>query len=451
MFEKIELVDKLNKELKGRGKTYIGYDLGAGYGEISVFTEQDLNPVTLLSRKDAAVFHFPCMLVKFKGRFYAGFEALHLAGEEGTVVFENLLESAMQRSTIVADGQRYETDYLLGLFLKLTLQLPEAYGKPEKAGGIMFTTYIDEDPALQRRVYEVLVKATDQIFGKKTKMYLQTRSESIYYFLMHQEESLYKEDTLLCDYQKDYLKSYYVQKHGSAVPYAVTVKRIDYPDMEVMPPLTESLTAADRSDHLDEMFRQVVMDLESKYDFGLSYVIGDGFKGNWMEHSLMRLCDHGRVFQGNNLYSLGACYCLRQFLEPTPILDDYIYYSNQDIQYDIGLYCRRQGMSGGSLKPEYIPIFSQGSLYTECAAIFYILPEGEKELVIEAKAITEAAPRFLHISIEAFPQKETGAAKWKVTLEFTDCTHLQVQIEDVGLGEVQPGCGKILQEVFALD
>jgi len=451
MFEKLDLVDKINKELKGRGKTYIGYDLGAGYGEISVFTEQDMNPVTLLSRKDAAVFHFPCMLVKYKGRFYAGFEALNIAGEEGALVFENLLESAMQQSTVVADGQRFETEYLLGLFLKLTLQLPENYGKAEKAGGIMFTTYIDEDPALQTRVYEVLVKATDQIFGKKTKMFLQTRSESIFYFLMHQDESLYREDTLLCDYQRDYLKTYLLRKQGSRAPFAVTVTRTDYPDMELLPPRAESLSVAVREDHLDETFRQVIFDLESKFDFGLSYVIGDGFKGNWMEHSLLRLCDHGRVFQGNNLYSLGACYCLRQFLEPSPVFEDYIYYSKQDIQHDIGLYCRKQGMTGGSLRPEYIPVFGQGSVYTDCKAVIYLIPEGETELLIEARSLTESVPKELRIDLSVFPKRDVGAGKIKVTLEFQDSVNLQVHVEDIGLGEVIPGCGKVVQESFCLE
>ena len=172
MFERLDLVDKLNKELKGRGRTYIGYDLGAGYGEISVFTENELNPVTLLSRKDATVFHFPCMLVKYNGRFYAGFEAASLAGEDGALVFEDLLDIAMNQSTIVVGGQRFETEYLLTLFLKLTLVLPDSYGKIEKVGGIMFTTYIDEDPTLQNRVYEVLAKAASQIFGRKTRLYL---------------------------------------------------------------------------------------------------------------------------------------------------------------------------------------------------------------------------------------------------------------------------------------
>ena len=451
MFEKIDLVDKLNKELKGRGKTYIGYDLGAGYGEISVFTEQDLTPVTLLSRKDAAVFHFPCMLVKYKGRFYAGFEALSIAGEEGALVFEDLLEIAMNQSTVVADGQRFETEYLLGLFLKLSLQLPEAYGKVEKAGGIMFTTYIDEDPVLQSRVYEVLTKATSQIFHRRTRLYLQTRSESIFYFLMHQEESLYREDTLLCDYQKDYLKSYYLQKCGTRAPFAVTVTRTDYPDMVLMPPRAEELAIATREEHLDETFRQVIMDLESKFDFGLSYVIGDGFKGNWMDQSLVRLCEHGRVFQGNNLYSQGACYCLRQLIAPSPVLEDYIYFSKQDIHYDIGLYCRSQGMAGGSVRSEYVPIFEQGSSYEECKRTLYLLPEGETELIIEAKSVTEASPRQLSMDLKAFPHREAGLSKISVTLEFIDCSTMQVIVQDIGLGEVMPGSGKVLQEIFHLE
>lgn len=451
MFERLDLVDKINRELKGRGKTYIGYDLGAGYGEISVFTEQDLKPVTLLSRKDATVFHFPCMLVKYNGRFYAGFEAMALAGEEGAFVFEDLLEIAMKQSTVVVGGQRFETDYLLGLFLKLTLVLPEEYGKLEKAGGIMFTTYIDEDPALQTRVYEVLAKATAQLFGRRTRLYLQTRSESIYYFLMHQEEGMYQEDTLICDYQKDYLKSYYFHRHGKRPPFSVSIDRMDYPDMQVSAARTEEIAVAASERYLDETFRQVILDLESKYDFGLAYMIGDGFKGGWMDQSLNRLCQHGRVFQGNNLYSLGACYCLKQLVEPTPVLEDYVYLSKQDVLYDVGIYCRSQGAWEGSNEPEYLRIFERGSAWEKCKKTVYLVPEGEKELVIEVKALSETEPRLVSMDLSEFPQKQTGLAKWKVDLEFTDNQTLSVTVEDIGLGQVVPGSGKVVSKTVCLE
>ena len=451
MFEKLDLVDKINKELKGRGKTYIGYDLGAGYGEISVFSEGDLNPVTLLSRKDATVFHFPCMLVKYNGRFYAGFEAASLAGEEGALVFEDLLDIAMNQATIVVGGQRFDTEYLLALFLKLTLVLPDSFGKVEKAGGIIFTTYIDEDPALQTRVYEVLLKAAGQIFGKKTKLYLQTRSESIYYFLMHQEENLMQQDTLVCDYQKDYLKTYFVKKHGSKAPYTISVNRMDYPDMRLVVPQAEELTLATGVRHLDDTFQQVVTDLEEKYDFGLSYMIGDGFKGGWMDRSLVKLCEHGRVFQGNNLYSLGACYCLRQMIEPTSYLEEYVYLSKQDIAYDIGMYCYSQGVVRESSQPDYVRIFERGSAYETCNAEMYLLPEGEEELVIEAKALSEPESQLLRLDVTAFPQRKAGQSKIKLSLAFTDAHTLAVTIEDIGLGQVSPGSGKVIQEIFYLE
>lgn len=451
MFEKLDLVDKINKELKGRGKTYIGYDLGAGYGEISVFTEGDLNPVTLLSRKDATVFHFPCMLVKYNGRFYAGFEAASLAGEEGALVFEDLLDIAMNQSTIVVGGQRFDTEYLLTLFLKLTLVLPDAFGKVEKVGGIMFTTYIDEDPALQNRVYEVLVKAAGQIFGRRTRLYLQTRSESIFYFLMHQEESMLDQDTLVCDYQKDYLKTYFVKKHGSVAPYTVSVERMDYPDMRLLVPQADELTIATGVRHLDQTFQQVIIDLENKYDFGLAYMIGDGFKGGWMDQSLNSLCEHGRVFQGNNLYSLGACYCLRQVVAPTQILEDYVYLSKQDIRYDVGLYCFNQGLLQESSQPEYHPVFERGSAFEHCKHSMYLLPEGEEELVFVVKALSEPEAKLLQLDLTAFPQRKAGQSKIKLTLEFTDAETLVVIIEDVGLGQVAPGSGKIIQETFHLE
>lgn len=451
MFQKLELMDKMNRDSKNKGKTYVGYDLGAGYGEISVFTEEDLEPVTLLSRNNATVFHFPCLLVKYKGRFYAGFEAVNLASEEDAFVFQDLLETAMKQPTIVVKGQRFDTEHLLGLFLKLTLSLPEAYGKVEKIGGIMFTTYIDEDPELQTKVYEVLTRATAQLFHKRTKLYLQTRSESIYYFLMHQEGEIYENNALVCDYQKEYLKSYSVKKLGAKPPYVITVARKDYPEMKIKAPIKEELFMAKRDTYSDEVFHRIVTNIEETFSFGISYMIGDGFKGNWMDRSLVRLCDHGRVFQGNNLYSLGACYTLRQLIEPNELLEEYVYVSNQDIRYDIGLYCKEQGFMRESNHPIYIPIFEKGSYFAQCQRTIYLMPEGESKLVLEATPLAGGMEKHLEVSLLAFPTRNAGASKVKVSFAFADPVTLVVTVEDIGLGELVPGSGKVLQETFYLE
>lgn len=451
MFQKLELIDKMNKEGRAKGKTYIGYDLGAGYGEISVFTEDDLEPVTLLSRKDANVFHFPCILVKYKGRFYAGFEAMSLAGEEEAFVFQDLLETAMKQQTVVVGGQRFDTEYLLGLFLKLTLSLPEEYGKVEKIGGIMFTTYIEENPELQARVYEVLTRATSQLFHRKTKLYLQTRSESIYYFLMHQESEAYDRNALICDYQKDYLRSYFVKRQGEMAPYVITVDYKDYPEMRVNSPRAEELSVATKDTYTDEVFNRIICELEEGFDFGISYMIGDGFKGSWMDHSLVTLYNHGRVFQGNNLYSLGACYSLRQLLEPTEHLEEYLYLSNQDIRYDVGVYCKAQGFMREGNRQCYMQIFEKGTYYAQCKSTICLLLEGENRLTLEAVPMAGGMPKHLEVSLGLFPNRSVGTSKIRVSMEFVDPITLSVTVEDSGLGEVVPGSGQIVQESFRLE
>ena len=173
-------------------------------------------------------------------------------------------------------------------------------------------------------------------------------------------------------------------------------------------------------------------------------MIGDGFKGGWLDQSLNKLCDHGRVFQGNNLYSLGACYCLKQLLEPTPVLEEHVFLGKQDIRFDIGLFSKQQGMWDEDNQPQYIPIFEHGSSWDACHKTLYLIPEGEQEIVIKAKALGEKEARTIRVDLRELPQKQNGAGKWKLTLAFTDVQIMEITVEDVGLGQVVPGSGKVV-------
>lgn len=221
--------------------------------------------------------------------------------------------------------------------------------------------------------------------------------------------------------------------------------------MKILPPAEEQLTLSERRAQLDESFYHMLIDLESKYEFGLSYMIGDGFKGNWLDKALDRLCCHGRVFQGNNLYSLGACYCLRQMLAPNPVLQEYVFLSSQEIRFDIGIYCRSQGLRREHMQPEYIALFERGTAFEKCKRTLYLMPEGEQELVLEAKALSEPDSIRLPLDISAFPNRKAGESRLKVSLEFTNRYTLAVTIEDIGLGNLAPGSGKIVYETVHLE
>ena len=114
--------------------------------------------------------------------------------------------------------------------------------------------------------------------------------------------------------------------------------------------------------------------------------------------------------------------------------------------FDIGIYSRQQGMWEDRNQPEYIPIFEHGSTWENCRKTLYLIPEGDWELVIKAKALSEKETRTIRVDLNELPQKQTGAGKWKLTLEFVDRQTLEITVEDVGLGQVVPGSGKIIRK-----
>ena len=96
-------------------------------------------------------------------------------------------------------------------------------------------------------------------------------------------------------------------------------------------------------------------------------------------------------------------------------------------------------------------IFERGSAFESCKKILYLIPEGENELVLEAKALSESENKTVRIDLSEFPQKKAGLSKWKVTLEFTDNQTLDIAVEDIGLGQMMPGSGKVIHKTVQLE
>jgi hypothetical protein len=131
-------------------------------------------------------------------------------------------------------------------------------------------------------------------------------------------------------------------------------------------------------------------------------------------------------------------------VEPTPVLEEHVFLGKQDIRFDIGLFSKQQGIWDEENQPEYIPIFEHGSAWESCRKTLYLIPEGEQELVIKAKALAEKETRTIRVDVHELPQKQTGTGKWKLTLAFVDVQTMEVTVEDVGLGQVVPGSGKVV-------
>ncbi|MFI3237041.1 MAG: DUF5716 family protein [Lachnospiraceae bacterium] len=443
MFEKLDGFDK--------DKLYIGYDLGMDYGEISYFTTYDKELKTVISREDATLFHFPSTLVKYGNHYYAGMDAMKYKDVEGAIVFERVLELALTQPSLVVNGTRYETVTLLVLFLKLTLkQLGESYAS-QKAQAIVFTTYVAETKEYQMPLYEVLGKAAKLVFSKKTKVYLQTRSESIYYYLFYQEDALYEGNALVYEYQQECLKSFFVQIKGQTAPYGVQITSDAHESLAVMKNSITQLKVPRFKKQLDETFYQIINKQNTTKQYQVAYLIGDGFKGEWLEQSLDILCEKARIFQGNNMYSLGACYQLLQMLEPKTSFEEYLLVEKDTITYEIGMFTFKQGFLQEEIEESYDLIFKAGTNYHDCEKIFCLIPEDEMQLVLIARHTYSEVEHTLRISLEGLPSRQIGETKLEVVLRFIMPQELSVSVRDIGIADIVEGSKFMVSEIFRLE
>ena len=65
---------------------------------------------------------------------------------------------------------------------------------------------------------------------------------------------------------------------------------------------------ADWNKERDRLFFELLKKLFERRTVTVSYLIGDYFSKSWAERSIQYLCFKRHAYQGQNLYSKGACY-----------------------------------------------------------------------------------------------------------------------------------------------
>ncbi|MCD8325211.1 MAG: DUF5716 family protein [Lachnospiraceae bacterium] len=444
MFEKPDFMDRINRE--NRGGLLLGIDLGVSYAQISLCPGEGPAPVSVKSRPEGEVYSFPALLALYRNRYYAGYDAETIAQLPEAVSFENVFALAMEQDMVMAGGRNYNTWELLHHFLRLSLQLAQGYGRPDRAGAVMFTTYLPQDPAKQERAYKILARATGQLFSKKTRMYLQTRQESLFHFFLNDQEKLWKSNVLIFDYQKEGMTGWYCTVEGNTAPWSVHFTPLVPEKMPRLPSLEER---AQRGQELDGAFYGFLRQFQDK-PYHLTWLLGDGFKGDWAVQSLDLLLDNGRVFQGNNVYSQGACLTLMQ-MEDEEAGSDYLLLNDTDIRYHIGLNCRRQGLLTENLAEEYIPVFQAGTHVGRCHDRIYVLPDQGEDLIVLAQSARDGQMKRLRVPSGELADKPLGENRLMVEFDFLNLSTLRIQVTDAGLGNLVPGSGRTVTETFTLD
>lgn len=425
-------VQKEQAGKKNTGRTAVGYDLGEIVSQISFCSVNGGEAETVSSVAGTEQYNIPTVLCKRSGvnQWFYGKEALKYAREEEGILVENLLTLAERGEDVLVEGESFDPVALLTLFVKRSLSLLSMQISLDQVEAYMFTVN-----DLSPRMVDILNKVAGGLSLKAEYIFFQSHVESFYYYILHQPKELWRNDVMIFDYSST-LKSLWLECNKKTSPQVVFISGREYPEIKRVIWAGDEEEKSRQKSGLDETFYQIALaELEGR-NVSTIYLLGDGFKENWAGESLKLLCRNRRVFQGNNLYSKGACYGGMERLLPSEEGRNHVYLGKDKLKANIGMKVLRRG------EDSYFAILDAGTNWYEACADFEVILESGNTVDFMITPLTGENVIDKRVVLEGLPERPRNTSRLKFHIEMSAVNQVTATIEDMGFGEIFPSSGK---------
>lgn len=417
---------KLNK-----GKAVVGFDLGHSYSQISYMYLDENEPQTISLVTGMEQYNIPTVLSKrpHVGQWYYGKEALKTL-DNGCILVDDLFSKAIRGEEVLVEDEFYDPVALLTLFIKRALSLLTMNVATKDIEAFIFT--VDE---LNQRVVEVLGRVSPALGLKCDIITYHSHLESFYHYMLHQPKELWEYKVLAFEYNDD-LKSMTFQSTANTKPHVVVIDTEEYSEF-TRKDWPENEQAKQRiADELDTSFKNICEGIKDSLEVTTVYLLGDGFKEGWAKESLKVLCRNRRVFQGNNLYSKGACYAMYDKLVPGELAKEYVYLGEDKIKSNIGMKALRRG------EDSYYAILDAGTAWYEATADFDMILDEGNEFSLVITSLTGGKIIEKPMVLDGLPKRPRGTTRLGFHIEMSAVNTLQIEIIDKGFGDIIKSSGR---------
>lgn len=433
------LLEKGSQEKKTGAGLVVGYDLGNYVSQISYGFVDGAEPETLSTVAGGESYNIPTKLAKrFNvNQWFYGKDAVKAAQEEEGTLVENLLALARRKEPVEIEGSPFDPAAMLALFMKRTMSLLTSVAPIEKIE--IFIVTVD---SLDRETIDILNRAVAGIGLKTDRIYFQSYMESFYYYIISQPEELWRRQVMLYDFTGDYLKVYRMECNRRTKPVVAFIDEQDYDTMyrEEFPEEEEERKGI--AERMDARFSGIVQEAEAGRIISAAYLIGEGFRGEWTAEALKLLCRNKRVFQGNNLYSKGACYSALERITPSENGKTHVFLGNDKLKSNIGMRVLRRG------EESYLAILDAGINWFEAKKECEFILESQNTVAILVTPLNGREIKEIILHMDGLidrPEKTTRVhLKMYMNGEHEAC----VELTDYGFGELFPGTGQVWKEQF---
>lgn len=424
--------------LKGYGseKIIVGYDLGWDFAQISYCGVESGKVETVTSVAGTQTYSIPVVLCKRPGvnQWYYGQEALRYAQENGGILVENLMQLAVDEEPVLIEETQYDPLALLTLFFKRSLGLLTGITGLEKIEAMMITC-----DRVDGHLTEMLEKLAANLRLKTDRIEFQSHQESYYYYMLHQPIDLWREPSVLFDYNGGRMGFMQLEINKRTQPIVVLIRQED----DEFPARASLEEQGDEGYQiLDREFLKLTQEKLGDNRIASVFLIGDDFSEKWLKSSLKFLCEGSRIFLGNNLFSKGACLAMLEKFQPSEMAGKYVFLGEDKLKSNVGMKFMRRG------EETYLALMDAGVNWFQAKAGLDFYLREEKELEI---TITDLTGRGIRQELITLDQLPGDIARMRLEAYLQEEKLLVVTLEDLGFGEYRTAEGRKWRREIRLD
>lgn len=420
---------------------FAGMELGNKISQISYCSSDHPEPETVSVVAGKEQYGIPTVLCKRFGvnQWFFGRDAVkHGDGVEG-VLIGNLLESAWNKEMVELDGEKFEAVSLLALFVKRSLSLLNLTAGTDRPDYFMITV-----EKLDSRMVEILNEIAGYLQMDREHIFFQSHVDSFYQYCMHQPEELRVQEVLACDYDENGLKTYRLECNRRTNPVVAFVEEQTFEQLKALPLPEGEPERTGEAQRRDQDFLGILQELIEGHIVTCAYLLGDGFTVDWCRESLRYLCHNRRVFQGNNLYSKGACQAAYEKIFPGEISRKYIFLGKDKVKANVDI------MAVTDTRENPYPLLDAGTNWYDVEKEWDFILENGNELVFLITPLNGKEKKQIKMVLDGMPERPENASRIRVHMHFTDEEHMVLSVTDLGFGEFFAPSGFCQEETVAL-
>lgn len=419
----------------------LGIDISDEKAQISYMMTGASQPDTLSVKAGADEYDVPVILAKSldEDRWLYGREAVAALDEDKDKRIEpvrELLSKAAAGGERIVDGESYDNVSLLSLYLKRLLSLLSMEMDRSQITTVVFTT-ADHG----REVADALEQAAGAILPDCQKIECRYHEESLYHYMLAQPPELMNRDVLAFDYNYGVLEFYDMRTNHRTRPVVVTVRRGFEKNLDLQKRSVKD--NGERSRWLDEEFLRVCSKACSGRIVSTVHLLGKAFGDGWMHKSLEYLCRTRRVFQGDNLFSKGACLAAAALADPGRE-EGFVLLDEDKLRANLGITVIRRG------EKAYLPLLDAGANWYDAGREVDLIHEYGDTLDIHVLPLTGGAPKDVALTLPELPERPARCTRLRLLADMAAPDTVRIRVTDMGFGELFLATDAYSEEIVRL-